>query len=65
MMDDIAENDSISFSYTFTPRETAHLAYFLRRHQEELPLALLDFFKKLETSMYNSMSITQAERFYS
>ena len=65
MINPTPENNTLSFSYHFSPRETSHLAHFLRKHQAELPDALLDFLKTVENVIYNSMSITEAEKFYS
>jgi hypothetical protein len=56
--------DALSFSYTFSPRETALLARFLRSRQDEVPDGLADFLKAVEDVVYNSMSIEEAEKFY-
>jgi predicted transcriptional regulator len=57
--------DTLSFTYSFSPRETAVLAHFLRSHQDEIPDALADFSKAVENTVYNSLSLDEAERFYS
>ena len=53
------------FEYRFTERETKSLARFLRKNQEQIPDELLDFSAGVERVMYNSMSIDEAEAFYS
>ena len=66
MNTDASETENTnSLSYTFTPRETACLARFLRVHQSEIPDGLSDFVKTVENTIYNSMSIDEAEKFYS
>ena len=57
--------DMLSLTYSFSPRETALLAHFLRDHQEIIPDGLADFSKAVETAVYNAMSIEEAEKFYS
>ncbi|MFA6856371.1 MAG: hypothetical protein WCR31_04100 [Treponema sp.] len=57
--------DSLSFTYSFTPQETEMLAYFLRKHQAEIPAGLVGFSKTIENIVYNAMSIDEAEKFYS
>ena len=41
------------------------LARFFRNHQDEIPDGLLDFSMKIEKVVYSSMSIGEAEAFYS
>ena len=53
------------FEYSFTEREVRALARFLRKNQEQIPDVLLDFSARVERVMYNSMSIDEAEAFYS
>lgn len=53
------------FSYTFSPRETVFLAYFLRRHEDALPDGLSDFAHSAEKAMYDAMCVGEAEKFYS
>ncbi len=55
----------ISLDYHFTEREIRILARFFRNHQEEIPDGLLDFSMKVERVVYSSMSIGEAEAFYS
>jgi hypothetical protein len=57
--------DILSLTYSFSPRETALLAHFLREHQDKIPDGLADFSKAVENAVYNSMSIDEAEKFYS
>ncbi|MBQ9281056.1 MAG: hypothetical protein IJ207_02530 [Treponema sp.] len=54
-----------SLSYNFTEREIRNLAKFLRNNQESLPDALIPFATKVERAVYDSMSIDEAEAFYS
>ncbi|HAH61744.1 MAG TPA: hypothetical protein DCL73_06565 [Treponema sp.] len=63
--DTTKETDTLSLSYSFSPRETAILAHFLRKHEDEIPDGLADFSKAVEDAVYNSMSIEEAEKFYS
>jgi hypothetical protein len=63
--DTAKDENTHSLSYTFSPRETACLARFLRVHQSEIPDGLSDFVKTVENAIYNSMSIDEAEKFYS
>ncbi|MBR7064936.1 MAG: hypothetical protein IKI31_07315 [Treponema sp.] len=65
MIDSVSKKSSLSFTYNFSHRETSHLAYFLRKHQNEVPDALADFLKAVESAIYNSMTIDEAEKFYS
>ena len=65
MIDSVSQKSSLSFTYNFSHRETSHLAYFLRKHQNEVPDALADFLKAVESAIYNSMTIGEAEKFYS
>ncbi len=55
----------VSLDYHFNEREIRNLARLLRDNQERLPDALLNFASKIERAMYNSMSIDEAEAFYS
>lgn len=61
----VNEKSPVSLDYHFTERELRGLACFLRKNQERLPDELLDFAAKVERVMYNSMSIDEAEAFYS
>lgn len=56
---------SLSLEYKFNDREIRSLARFLRNNQEQIPDALLGFAIKVERAIYNSMSIDEAEAFYS
>lgn len=59
------EVKSLSLDYHFNEREIRNLARFFRNNQEQLPDALLTFASKIERAIYNSMSIGEAEAFYS
>jgi len=59
-------NENIDIlDYTFTKKEVFLLAKFLRLKEEELPVGLETFYKTLETSVYNSLSISEVRQFYS
>ena len=63
--DSVHNETPVFFDYQFTEREVRVLARFLRKNQEHIPNELLDFSAKIERVMYNSMSIDEAEAFYS
>lgn len=54
-----------ALDYHFTESEIRLLAKFFRKHQSELPDGLIDFSDKIERSVYNTMSIEEAEVFFS
>ena len=51
--------------YSFSKNELYLLAKFLRNNQEALPKGLEAFYKTLEDSIYNSLSLEEVKRFYS
>lgn len=55
----------LTLSYNFSESEIKLLARFFRNHQENLPDGLLEFSNKIERAIYNSMSIDEAQAFYS
>ena len=57
--------NSISLDYHFNENEIKLLARFFRKNQEQLPDGLIDFATKIERVIYNSMSIDEAQSFYS
>lgn len=57
--------NSMSLDYHFNENEIRLLARFLRNNQEQIPDGLLDFSTKIERAIYNSMSIAEAQAFYS
>lgn len=60
------DNEDITvLEYSFSKKELFVLARYLRQKQEELPEGLETFYKTLEDSIYNSMSIEEVKRFYS
>ncbi|MBO6218863.1 MULTISPECIES: hypothetical protein [unclassified Treponema] len=63
--DSFSEKTSLSLDYHFNESEIKILARLLRNNQEQIPDALLDFSMKIERAIYNSMSIDEAEAFYS
>ena len=54
-----------SLSYNFNSKEVAILAKLLRTKQEELPEGLENFYRALEDSIYNSLSLDEVKKFYS
>ena len=60
-----APQKQFSLSYNFTSQEVAVLAKFLRDHEESLPAGLEYFYKALEDSVYNSLSLDEVRKFYS
>ncbi len=57
--------DITILDYSFTKNELFQLAKYLRTKQEELPEGLELFYKTLEDSIYNCMSLQEVKRFYS
>lgn len=57
--------DITILDYSFTRNELFQLAKYLRTKQEELPEGLELFYKTLEDSIYNCMSLQEVKRFYS
>ena len=56
---------NFSLSYNFTSQEVAALAKFLRDNEEKMPSGLEYFYKALEDSVYNSLSLDEVKKFYS
>ena len=67
MINDITvDNGDVSvLDYSFSKQEIFLLAKFLSQKQEELPAGLEIFYKALEDSIYNSLSLEEVKRFYS
>ena len=62
----IVDNEDITIlDYSFSKKEVFVLAKFLRQKQEELPEGLEIFYKTLEDSIYNCLSLEEVKRFYS
>ncbi len=62
----IVDNEDISvLDYSFSKKELFLLAKYLRSKQEELPPGLETFYKALEDTIYNSLSLEEVKRFYS
>lgn len=57
--------DITILDYSFSKNELFQLAKYLRTKQEELPEGLELFYKTLEDSIYNCMSLQEVKRFYS
>ncbi len=57
--------DITILDYSFSKNELFQLAKYLRTKQEELPEGLELFYKTLEDSIYNCMSLEEVKRFYS
>lgn len=62
---DNERKNQLKLSYDFTSDEIALLARFLRDNQEKLPKGLEAFYKSLEDSVYNTLSLEEAQKFYS
>ena len=60
-----APQKQFTLSYNFTSKEVAVLAKFLRDHEETMPEGLEIFYKALEDSVYNSLSLDEVKKFYS
>lgn len=56
---------TVSLDYHFTEREIRILAKFFRNHQAQIPAGLVDFSMQIEKTIYSSMSVEEAEIFYS
>lgn len=62
----IVDNEDLTvLDYSFSKKELYLLAKFLRSKQEEMPEGLEIFYKSLEDSIYNFMSLDEVKRFYS
>ena len=62
----IVDNEDITIlDYSFSKKELFLLAKYLRTKQEELPEGLEVFYKTLEDSIYNCLSLEEVKRFYS
>ncbi|SFI70189.1 hypothetical protein SAMN04487775_104212 [Treponema bryantii] len=62
----IVDNEDITIlEYSFSKKELFLLAKYLRTKQEELPEGLEVFYKTLEDSIYNCLSLEEVKRFYS
>ncbi len=64
-IDKCSKKDDFTLEYRFNEREIKLLASMFRRYQEQVPDGLVDFVTKIERKIYNSMSIEEAEAFYS
>ena len=65
MIFDVDNEDFTVLDYSFSKKELFLLAKFLRIKQEELPEGLASFYRTLEDSIYNSLSLEEVKRFYS
>lgn len=54
-----------SLTYTFSSKEIALLAKFLREKENEVPAGLENLTKALEDSVYKCLSLEEVSRFYS
>ena len=50
--------------YRFSAEEIMQLALFLRRYEGDIPPELQNFFSFLESGVYSTMTIEEAERFF-
>jgi len=60
-----SKEKSFALTYSFTSREIALLAKFLRSNQDKLPNGLESFYKSLEDTVYNNLTLDEAGIFYS
>ncbi len=69
MIEDIKKiaynHGELKLDYSFNSEEIYFLAMLLRKNESELPDALTKFCKTIEQTVYNSMSIDEALKFYS
>ena len=61
----IDNGDINVLDYSFSKKELFLLAKFLRQKQEELPEGLEIFYKTLEDTIYNTLSLEEVKKFYS
>lgn len=55
---------SSGYEYAFSLAEIKQLVLMLRKHEKELPAELRRLFSFLETRLYDTMTIEEAERFF-
>ena len=60
-----APEKNFSLTYSFNSEEVAKLAKFLRDNFEKMPNGLENFYRVLEDSIYNSLSLDEVKKFYS
>lgn len=56
---------AMTMDYHFNARELSTIARFLRKKADEIPEELIDFYTAVERTVYDSLSIDEAEQFYS
>ena len=64
-MNDNEEKKEFKLTYSFSTEEIAILARFMRDYQAQLPKGLENFYKSLEDSIYNCLSLEEVKNFYS
>lgn len=52
------------FSYTFSVEEAKDIALFMRKFEDYIPDSLNNFTETIESHLYSSMSINEAEEFF-
>lgn len=57
-------DESSGFQYDFTEKELRSLMLFLRRYQQVVPPTLDSFMQAMETHFYETMSIGEAQDFF-
>lgn len=67
---DMADNSMLprkkmTLDYHFMPRELSSIARLLRKMATDIPDELADFYSAVERAVYDSLSIDEAEQFYS
>ena len=55
---------SSGYEYAFSLEEIKQLLLLLRKHEQELPQELRRLFAFLESRVYDTMTIEEAERFF-
>lgn len=58
------ENQTI-LTYSFTKKETGLLAKFFREKETELPRGLENFFRSIENTLYDNLTLDEVKKFYS
>jgi hypothetical protein len=56
--------NNLSLDYHFSTKEIEILAYYFRKNSDTIPAGLENFVGAVEHTVYDSMSIDEAEKFY-
>lgn len=63
--ENVSMRKHVSLDYHFNEREVMEMARFLRSMESDIPDALTDFYTVLQRKVYDSLSLGEAEHFYS